>query len=211
MYCPNCGKAHAASDMFCSECGTSLQVRNQVHSSIEEASDRPKKNYNMLFVIAAAVVLLIALAGSGKDDMEYTNNSGDKLPIVVNGISYQDSFWTGFIDITFEIENLTQTDYKNVHMAVLAWDRDGYPIRLGSMSDFDPDYVSYISFENISPNRTSESSYTFKSADIAYMSVFLSYYEDFSGKEWENPVIENVEKNQGQKLDETELYYFTFQ
>lgn len=73
--------------------------------------------------------------------------------------------------------------------------------------------MKYISLENISPEDVGEYSYSIETADIdiAYMSVFLSYYEDFDGNEWENPIIEEVEKNQGQKLDKTELYYFTFQ
>lgn len=213
MYCPNCGKENTASDLFCSECGKSLQNNNQNHISIEEpTSNKPKKKKGLLFgIIAVVVVLFIVIMGSGADDIEYTNNSGDELPIVVNQISYQESYWTGYMDITFEIENLTKTDYKDVSMAVLAWDSEGYPIRICGMYEYDPDYVNYIGLENISPEKVGEYSYTFETADIAYMSVFLSYYEDFDGNEWENPIIEEVEENQGQKLDETELYYFTFQ
>ena len=106
---------------------------------------------------------------------------------------------------------LTQTDYKDVSMVVLAWDSEGYPIKMCEMWGYDSNYVKYIGLENIGPKKTSEYSYTFETADIAYMSVFLSYYEDFDGNEWENPIIEEVEENKGQKLDKTELYYFTFQ
>lgn len=213
MYCPNCGKENTASNLFCIECGKSLQDNKQNHIYIEETTpNKPKKKKRMLFgIIAVAVALFIVIVGSEADDIEYSNNYGDDLPIVVNQISYQESFWTGYIDITFEIENLTQTDYKHVSMAVLAWDSEGYPIRICGMYEYDPDYVNYIGLENISPEKVSEYSYTFEAADIAYMSVFLSYYEDFDGNEWENPIIEEVEKNQGQKLVETELYYFMFQ
>lgn len=213
VYCVKCGKENASSDLFCSECGKSLQDSNQNYISIEETAPyKPKKKKGMLLgIIAVIVILFIVIVGSGPEDIEYTNNSEDQLPIVVNQISYQESYWTGYMDITFEIENLTQTDYKDVRLAVLAWDSEGYPIRLCGMYEYAPDYVSYIGLENVSPAKVNEYSYTFETADIAYMSVFLSYYEDFNGNEWENPITEEVEENQGQKLDETELYYFTFQ
>lgn len=197
MYCSNCGKENTASDSFCSECGKTLQGNNQNHVSIEETTpNKRKKKKGMLFgMIAVVVILFIVVMGLGEDDIEYTNNSGDELPIVVNQISYQESYWNGFMDITFEIENLTQTDYKNVSMAVLAWDSEGYPIRICGMYEYAPDYVNYIGLENISPEKVSEYSYTFETADVAYMSVFLSYYEDFDGNKWENPIIEEVEEN----------------
>lgn len=214
MYCPNCGKENTSSDLFCSECGKSLQDNNQNRISVEETvpNKQKKKTGMLLGIIAVIVILFIMIVDSGSGDMEYTNNSGDNLPIVVNQISYQDSYWAGFMDITFEIENLTQTDYKHVSLAVLAWDSEGYPIRICGMYEFDDtDYVNYIGLENVSPAKVNEYSYTFETADIAYMSVFLSHYEDFEGNEWENPIIAEVEENQGQKLDETELYYFSFQ
>lgn len=213
MYCPNCGKENTASDLFCSECGKSLQGNSKNHVSIEETTpNKLNKKKGMLFgIIAVVVVLFIVIMSSGTDDVEYTNNSGDELPIVVKRISYQESYYIGFMDITFEIENLTQTDYKDVSMTVLAWDSEGYPIRICGMYEYDPDYVNYIGLENISPKKVSKYTYTFEAADIAYMSVFLSYYEDFDGNVWNNPIIDEVEENQGQKLDKTELYYFTFQ
>jgi len=213
MHCPNCGKENTESDLFCIECGNSLQYNNQNQIFIGGTTpNKPKMKKGVLLgIIAVVVVFFIVIMGSGADDVEYTNNSGDELPIVVNHISYQESYWTGFMDITFEIENLTQTDYKNVSMAVLAWDSEGYPIKICGMYEYDADYVNYIGLENISPEEVSEYSYTFETADIAYMSVFLSYYEDFEGNEWENPIIEEIEENQGQKLDQTELYYFTFE
>lgn len=214
MYCPNCGEENTSSDLFCSECGKSLQDNNQNRISVEETvpNKQKKKTGMLLGIIAVIVILFIMIVDSGSGDMEYTNNSGDNLPIVVNQISYQDSYWTGFMDITFEIENLTQTDYKHVSLAVLAWDSEGYPIKICGMYEFyETDYVNYIGLENVSPAKVNEYSYTFETADIAYMSVFLSYYEDFEGNEWENPIIAEVEENQGQKLDETELYYFSFQ
>lgn len=214
MYCPNCGEENTSSDLFCSECGKSLQDNNQNRISVEETvpNKQKKKTGMLLGIIAVIVILFIMIVDSESGDMEYTNNSGDNLPIVVNQISYQDSYWTGFMDITFEIENLTQTDYKHVSLAVLAWDSEGYPIKICGMYEFyETDYVNYIGLENVSPAKVNEYSYTFETADIAYMSVFLSYYEDFEGNEWENPIIAEVEENQGQKLDETELYYFSFQ
>lgn len=210
MYCSNCGKENKASDLFCSECGKVLQSNNKNYISIEEAT--PNKKKGLLFgILAVVTIIFIMIISLGEEDIEYTNNSGENLPIVVNQISYQDSYWTGFMDITFEIENMSQTDYKDVRMAVLAWDSEGYPIRMCGMYEYAPDYVNYIKLENISPGKVSEYAYTFENADIAYMSVFLTYYEDFNGNEWESPIIEEVEKKQGQKLEETELYYFTFQ
>ena len=212
MYCPNCGKEYRASDAFCSECGNPLQNGGQNQVSAEKtAPGKQKKKYGILFgMMAAAVALFIAIVGARTHNMEYSNNSGRKLPVVVNQISYQESAWTGFMDVTFEIENRTKTDYRAVCMAILAWDSEGYPIRITGMFELDPDYVTYIRLENIAPEKTDDYSFSFETADIAYMSVFLSYYEDFKGNEWSSPIIETVEKNQGQKLKETKLHYFTF-
>ena len=212
MYCPNCGNEYIATDMFCRECGKPLPGNSQNHISIEEPTpDAQKRKRRTLFGLIAAIVALVVFFGAKTNDVEYSNNFGDKLPIIVNEISYQDSYWTGFLDITFEIENLTRTDYREVDLAVLAWDREGYPIRICGMYELEPDYVNYISLENLSPKKVSEYSYTIERADIAYMSVFLSYYKDYNGKEWTSPIIKKVEKNQGQKLNETKLYYFAFQ
>ena len=162
------------------------EVQAKTQELCRRGNFTPKENFHLTLHFLGEV---------GEDDIEYTNNSGDELPIVVNQISYQESYWNGFMDITFEIENLTQTDYKNVSMAVLAWDSEGYPIRICGMYEYAPDYVNYIGLENISPEKVSEYSYTFETADVAYMSVFLSYYEDFDGNKWENPIIEEVEEN----------------
>lgn len=220
MYCPNCSKENETFAMFCSECGKPLQgdqdtKQNSNNVFLEEKTlNNPKKKKWVFFgVIVVAIFLFIMIVGSGTNDIEYTDNSGDKLPIVVNQISIQESGWSGFIDITFEIENLTQTDYKDVTMAVLAWDSEGYPIDLRGMYefDFDSSYVSYIGLENVRPRKLDEYSYTFDNADIKYMSVFLSSYEDFKNKKWENPVTEDIEKSQGKKLNEMGISYFTFQ
>lgn len=212
MHCPNCGKEYTVADTFCSECGKMLPGNGQNHVTMEAPTpETQKKERRIFFGIIAAIILLIAILGSRTNDAEYTNNFGDKLPIVVNEISYQSSFWTGYLDITFEIENLTQTDYRTANLAVLAWDSEGYPIRICGMFELEPDYVNYISLENLGPKKMSKQTYTIEDADIAYMSVFLSYYEDYNGKEWTSPIIEKVEKNQGQKLSEAKLCYFAFQ
>lgn len=213
MYCPNCGKENKESDLFCTKCGKSLQDDNQNHTPVKKSTrNKPKKKKGKLFwFIAVVVILYIVFMGSGADDIDYANYSGDELPIVVNQVLIQESYSYGFMDITFEIANLTETDYKDVSMAVLAWDSEGYPIRMCGMWHVESDYVNYIGLENISPKKVSEYTYTFEMADIAYMSVFLASYEDFNGNEWENPIMEEVEKNKGQKLDDTELYYFVFE
>lgn len=212
MYCSNCGKEHAESDLFCSECGNALQTEMYNHILVEEdIRNKTKMNRAILIGILVVVIILsvVTMCG-GQENFEFSSNSGDKLPIVVNQISYQESFWTGYIDITFEIENLTQNDYKEASIAILAWDSEGYPIKICGMYEFDPDYVSYIGLENIRPREVKEATYNFETEDIAYMSVFLSHYTDFHNNEWENPIIKEVEEDQGQKLDETELYYFIF-
>lgn len=213
MYCPNCGKEYTASTAFCTECGKPLPKPDQSQIVTEASAPvKPKKKYGLLLgALAAAIVVIILITGSGKNDMEYTNNAGDKLAIVVNDISYGDSYWTNYIDINFEIENLTQTDYKEASMAVLAWDWDGYPIRLAGMYELEPDFVRYIGLENISPGASSEETYTFEKAEIGYMAVFLSSYTTYDGKQWENPIMKKVEKSKGQRLTDTELYYFQFQ
>ena len=180
-----------------------------------------KENKRIKLLMFIFVIMLFVMGCSspkiktyGEDDIgniEYTNNSGDKLPIVVNQISIQNSYYNGYIDIIFEIENLTKTEYRNVNMAVLAWDSDGFPIKNNGMFVAEADYVNYIGIENIGSYETDEYSYTFETADIKYMSVFLSYYEDFENNKWENPIINSIEKNKGNKLDRMEIYYFEFQ
>ena len=213
MYCPNCGKEYTASTAFCTECGKPLPKPDQSQTVTEvPAPGKPKKKYGIVLgLLAAVIVVVILITGSGKNDLEYTNNAGDKLPIVVNDISYGDSYWTNYIDISFEIQNLTQTDYKEASMAVLAWDWDGYPIKLAGMYELEPDFVRYIGLENISPRKSSEETYTFETAEIGYMAVFLSSYTTYDGKQWENPIMKKVEKSKGQRLADTELYYFQFQ
>lgn len=217
MYCSNCDKENEDSALFCGECGKPLQGNQDTNQNsedipVEEISlnKSQKKKWMFYGAIIVVIILFIMTLCWGADDIEYTNNSGDKLPIVVNQISIQEN-WTGFIDITFEIENLTQTDYRDVRLAVLAWDSEGYPIRLCGMYEIDSTYVNYIDLENMSPEELDKYTYTFEGADIKYMSVFVSYCQDFENEEWENPVIEDIEENQGKKLDETEIYYFTFQ
>ncbi len=78
------------------------------------------------------------------------------------------------------------------------------------MYDIESDYVKYIGLENISPEKVDEYTYIYEKEDIAYMSVFLADYEDFNNKKWKNPIMENVLENQGKKLDEIGIYYFTF-
>lgn len=110
MYCPYCGKENTAFDLHCSGCGKSLQNNKQNQNSIEaeQTPDKPKKKKGFLLgIIAVVVVAFIVIMNLGTDNSEYTDNSGDELPVVVNRISYKKNIMPSLMDITLEFENLT--------------------------------------------------------------------------------------------------------
>ncbi|MBE6966207.1 MAG: zinc ribbon domain-containing protein [Ruminococcaceae bacterium] len=217
MYCPNCGKENDVSALYCEKCGTSLQTSETIEQTSNSLCDDEKvldKSKKKLWIIGIPIIIVVIFfimsLNFNASDIEYTNNSGTELPVVVKEISIQESFWSGYIDVSFEIENLTGIDFRKATIAVLAWDSEGYPIKLCGMYEMDSNYITYIALENISPYESNKYSYTFEDADIEYMAVFASYCEDFESDTWKNPVMKNFEKNQGKKLNETETYYFTF-
>ncbi len=145
------------------------------------------------------------------DDIKVSNlalsdNKGDEVPMVVNSISYQETF-TDFMNISYELENLTDTDYKEVKLAALAWDKDGFPLKLSSS-----EYTEYFIVDNVKAKTVQ--GYTHQIADfieIGHMSLFVCEYTDFEDNTWENPIMESISELEGNRLSDTDISYFTFE
>ena len=215
MYCSNCGKENADSDLFCTGCGSSLKGNSSTTESlnnivIEQNAPPKSKKKKWICIVAIIAVIIVIIKIFGSDNAEYTNNAGNKLPIVVNQVLVQDAFSTEYTDISVDVENITDTDYRTVNLAVLAWDSKGLPVELCGMYDFfGNSYVNYLELENISSKAADTYTFTFESADIEYISVFLDECEDFDGNKWENPFMKDIENYQGKKLEDMDIYYFS--
>ena len=212
MYCSNCGKENADSDLFCTGCGSSLKGNSSTTESsnnivIEQNAPPKSKKKKWICIVAIIAVIIVIIKIFGSDNAEYTNNAGNKLPIVVNQVLVQEDFGT---EISVEVENITNTDYRKAYLAVLAWDSKGLPVELCGMYDFFEDsYVKYLGLENIGSKAADAYTFTFESADIEYISVFLDECEDFDGNKWENPFMKDIENYQGKKLEDMDIYYFS--
>ena len=205
----NAGENNSKSER--EESATVLEFQNEGSqlSSESNTNFKMKKWLKILGVLFVLFILIRCLLGG--PNAEYTNNSGDKLPVVVNGISMSGSSWgEGYVEVTYDIENLSGVEYREVDFAVLAWDSHGFPIKFAGFFDLEPDYLKFIVCENMEKNASQEYTYTFESEQITYMAVFLESYEDFNGNEWVNPYMEYIEDAKGKKLEDVDIYYFEF-
>lgn len=164
-----------------------------------------KKLWGIMLLIA---VLSLCTACGDEDYFAYSDNMGDDVPVIVTGVSYAPAFYTGFMDISLDIENTTETDYRDMTFVALAWDSDGFPIEFDYTDD---PYPYLMSCNNLASNGTD--SHTWQHAEyyeIEYMSVFLADCTDFEGYTWVNPAMEYINEHKGEKLDTTQLSYFIF-
>lgn len=172
-----------------------------------------KKVLGVLAIVALAYFAITTIFGS-KYNVEYTNNTGDKLPVIVTDITMYDAEWLD-TTVVFDLKNLTNTDYKEATFVLFAWDADGYPINVDQptvLSFEDCDYMEHLYCDIIRANETTsyEGNFDDNIRDAEYISVFLTEYIDFNGEKWESPVLDHLEEIRGKKLDTTETYYFTF-
>lgn len=165
--------------------------------------------------IIAIAILFVSLFRQTGYDSEYTNNDGNKLPIVVTNVEISSDNY-GDCETTFYFTNKENIDYKYAKFAVLAWDKNGFPLKFMqayAISDFTNAYVEFFTVENLSGHDSQSCTivYDFDYSEIQYMSVFLISYEDFSLNTWESPIIEQWDKVEGHKLEDTDIYYFEFE
>ena len=236
MFCPKCGRELEATARFCQSCGTAVRpdgggAPGQESTAAPAApqvpagqggapAQKPKKAFRrgvVLAGIAAVVLLAVCLLLPKGRDIEYSNNGGDKLPIVVTGIEIGPGNLYTEPTTTFYLENREDVDYRHAQFAVLAWDSGGFPIPLDqpfvvSDADYFHDYLEFFQVDNI-PSRASLSCacvFNFDVAEVASMAVFLISCEDFAGDTWGNPIAEDGGELEGCKLEDTDLYYFEF-
>lgn len=219
MYCSKCGKKNNDADLFCAGCGNSLKansITGNVPNGIATVQDElqnlngKKQKLAPIVIFVIAIVAFICIFGLNSPDYtEYTNNSGDKLPIVVKGISKQVQF-NDNVDLTIDIENTTYTDYRKAGLAVLAWDSDGLPIELCGLYEFESSYLNYWRVDNVAAKTKYTYTTTLEPADIKYISVFVDNCVDFDGNAWENPLSDDISNYQGKKIEDVDMCYFKF-
>ncbi|MCJ1662252.1 DUF5780 domain-containing protein [Staphylococcus sp. NRL 18/288] len=102
------------------------------------------------------------------------------------------------------IVNNSNKDIKEVTLAVVAWDKNGLPIKPDFAMAFSQDaYISNYADDEI--NLTGHSSsdkeiFNLESDNkIASYKIIVSAYKDFDGHTWKNPLYEKFEKVYGQK------------
>ena len=111
------------------------------------------------------------------------------------------------MDITYTVSNLVDNNFKDVNFAVLAWDREGFPLKLDEVN-----YTSNFSIDNLASYAQKDFTHEIATVlDIGYMSMFVSDYTDFDGNYWVNPIMENIAELEGTMVQDTQLSYFTFQ
>lgn len=141
------------------------------------------------------------------DQYILTKNDSRELPVIATAISYGETSYVGFTDVTVSIENTTDTDYKEVTFALLAWDRNGLPLKLDEVN-----YTCYCSHDNLAAYESGDFTWQYGTApDIGYMAFFLSEYTDFDGNTWTNPIIDKIPELEGNKLENSHIAYFTFE
>lgn len=237
MFCENCGKEIKDSEKFCQNCGQPISQMNstsQTYSNVRNKNNisetKGKKIVEIIGIIVVVVIIAMIIKNNISDtkpdgeigvdkeintglkkviDVEYSNNAGMKLPITVDGVSI-DSAW-GFTDITLQLTNLTDRDYRELCFVFMAWDENGLPINLEGMYEYDGgDYLRFLSVDNMAANSTKEVEWSITQNDnISYVSVFLVSYTDFDGVEWENPILDDVREMGGKPLEDVPIYYYS--
>lgn len=172
--------------------------------------NQTKKGKGCLIAAVIVVILIVIAIISNLNSVpvEYSNNSNKNLPVSIEGVHLQEGFIMG-TDITFDLKNNDNTDYKETTIIYLAWNEQGFPLK----SDYG-DYYQCVTYDNIGAleetSCTCNQMYT-NIDEIAYMTVFVADCTDFNDDKWENPLVEYAKTNSGKKLEEHDLYYYTFE
>lgn len=139
--------------------------------------------------------------------IELSDNKGTDVDVVIESITYQDSYYVGFMDMYYKVNNLVDNNFKEVKFAVLAWDRDGFPLKLNEV-----DYTDIVLINNLPSMGSEEYVHEIhQTLDIGYISMFMSEYTDFDGNTWVNPIMEEIKELEGTMLKDTNLSYFVFE
>lgn len=237
MFCPKCGKELGPADKFCKCCGAVVATAHDSTSEPEHLegpvpmSDTPRqteepnvqksrRTYHKIILAVGVVslaIVIIRLLSPGGYDAEYSNNEDNRLPIAVTGVEVEEGALFTEPLTTFFVANREDTDYKYAQFAVLAWDTEGFPIRLDqpfviSEADYSSEYLEIFQIDNV-PAQASlryECTFNYGISEIGYMTVFLISCEDYSANAWENPIADDLKEIEGCKLKDTDLYYFEF-
>lgn len=137
------------------------------------------------------------------------NNLNEMVPVRIRyeSLGYRQRSYGGALSIGYRIENITDKPYKEVVFAILAWDQDGFPLKLNTV-----DYTIYCSHNNIEPFENENYSNTMQDmyydGEIEYMSCFPVSYTDFDGNKWINPVMDHIDDWEGKLLEDTPVCYY---
>lgn len=189
-----------------------IELKNSSEQIATPETKSKKSKIIGIIIILAVIVAIFKMCGAGlsqEDVLAYSDPNGTEVPVVVNHVSYNESFYVGFMDITLDITNVTEDDYRDMTFVALAWDRDGFPIEFDYTDD---PYPYLMDCNNLGAFSTDQRSWQHgEYFEIGYISVFLAECTDFDGETWVNPVMEYVDEHKGEKLDETQLAYYVFE
>lgn len=205
--------------------GRNRSNSNETQSDIKLTNEKKTKKKKWLWIVVIFVVIIVLLntCGGGSEDdgatisvddikVDYTalsDNTGTDVPVIVNQVSYAEAFYVGFTDITLDISNTTENDYRDMKFVALAWDKDGYPIKFKGTDD---PYPYLMNCNNLGPNATEQRNWEYADYfEIRYISVFLAECTDFEGNTWVNPAMDYIDEHKGEKLETTQLSYYSFE
>ncbi len=145
------------------------------------------------------------------ENMEmYLTNSSESIPVKIENL-YQETVYTGFTTVSFDMVNVTDTDIKKAKFGIAAWDSYKLPLELVEMYSFDPEYFYRCQGSNIAAGQTSHASVSFEQRDFKYMQILLLECIDFEGNTWTNPAASYYEENfAGKKFDENTMTAMVF-
>lgn len=195
-----------------------------LRQNVQKENKMKKKLLFSMMLVCLIGLLFVGCGGDDSDettepafslpDFQYTNNDSEALPIKVTDVNIADSFYSGFVDLTLETENVTDKDYREATFAMLAWDNDGFPIQLDYAND---GYIKNPYLENVAAYEIESNTWQYNTeefgpiSEIGYMAIFLAEYTDFDGETWVNPVLDYITLNQGQKIEDYDGCYYTFE
>lgn len=114
--------------------------------------------------------------------------------------------------ITADLKNNSDKDIKNIMMGYVAWDKNGLPVKVKGHLDFHPAYLRKVLVQDGNMAAKSTDIYTTgyeldNETSIAIFKPIVLEYEDFDGKTWKNPEIDNFKKiYENKKLSDIKGY-----
>lgn len=217
MICSKCGKENQENAEFCAACGEAFEKRTLTEEFQHYRKEKKKKGLKRALIvwgligIGALIYFVVKMFSGSTDYASYSDNVGTDVPIMVNSIEKRISDKEGYLDFSFEVENQENKEYSEITFAMKAWNEEGKSVPLLGEGDTKGEYIYLLTGEGLSALATEDFYYAFESDDIKYVSVFCVACTDEKGKEWENPIYQNLKKIEKQNLSDTKLDYFTFE